>query len=438
MSPREIADNVVELLAARAFAKGIGLGCHVAPDVPQIITADPGRVRQVLLNLIGNAIKFTDTGGVLVTVARSARRRRSTASASPWPTPGPACARRTWSASSRNSNRPTARSTRAHGGAGLGLAISRRLVDRHGRHDFGVERARQGLGIRLRNPGHRSHRGAADARPACSSGRRAVIVSKNAVEADAIARTIRAHGGSVDIAATAAQAADLAGDCDALLVDAAIGRRRRQAAQAAAPEPASPAAEAITMIAPTDRGMLGEFRASGYATFLARPVRGETLLRVLLAGHRRRAAAAPAGKPARRPSAPPAAARPGLSVLIAEDNDINAMLARATLLKAGHRVEVVGNGKAAVEAVTGGGRKQRYDVVLMDLHMPVMDGLDAIAAIRRHEEERACRRCRSWCCRPTARKRPGTRCSPMAPAASSPSRSIPTRWCMPSRSRRLA
>ena len=67
MSPREIADNVVELLAAKAFAKGIGLGCHVAPDVPQLITADPGRVRQVLLNLIGNAIKFTDTGGVLVT-----------------------------------------------------------------------------------------------------------------------------------------------------------------------------------------------------------------------------------------------------------------------------------------------------------------------------------------------------------------------------------
>ena len=70
MSPREIADNVVELLAAKAFAKNIGIGCHVAPDVPQLITADPGRVRQVLLNLIGNAIKFTDTGGVLLVVSR--------------------------------------------------------------------------------------------------------------------------------------------------------------------------------------------------------------------------------------------------------------------------------------------------------------------------------------------------------------------------------
>jgi CheY-like chemotaxis protein len=65
------------------------------------------------------------------------------------------------------------------------------------------------------------------------------------------------------------------------------------------------------------------------------------------------------------------------------------MLARATLLKAGHRVKVVGNGKAAVEAITEAGLKHRFDVVLMDLHMPVMDGLDAIAAIRRHEEEMA-------------------------------------------------
>ena len=74
-------------------------------------------------------------------------------------------------------------------------------------------------------------------------------------------------------------------------------------------------------------------------------------------------------------------------ILLAEDNEINAMLARSTLLKAGHRVDVVGNGKAAVEAITGAGGKRTYDVVLMDLHMPVMDGLDAIAAIRRFEEE---------------------------------------------------
>jgi CheY-like chemotaxis protein len=221
------------------------------------------------------------------------------------------------------------------------------------------------------------------------AGRRAVIVSKNAVEADAIARTIRAHGGAVDVAATAAQATPFAEHCDALLIDAAMedsdGRLLKRLRQSGFAD-----CEAITLIAPTDRGMLGEFRASGYATFLARPVRGETLMRVLLTSH---APALPLPKKPEKSGASSlraaGARHQGLSVLIAEDNDINAMLARATLLKAGHRVKVVGNGKAAVEAITEAGLKHRFDVVLMDLHMPVMDGLDAIAAIRRHEEEMA-------------------------------------------------
>ena len=94
-----------------------------------------------------------------------------------------------------------------------------------------------------------------------------------------------------------------------------------------------------------------------------------------------------AGNAPAKPAVQRGHAPAGLSILLAEDNDINAMLARATLIKAGHRVDVVGNGKAAADAVTLSGNA-RYDVVLMDLHMPVMDGLDAIAVIRRHEEDR--------------------------------------------------
>jgi CheY-like chemotaxis protein len=78
-----------------------------------------------------------------------------------------------------------------------------------------------------------------------------------------------------------------------------------------------------------------------------------------------------------------------MSVLIAEDNDINALLAQVTLNKSGHRVDVVGNGRAAVDALTEAGG-HTYDLVLMDLHMPVLDGLDAIVLIRRFEEEKGC------------------------------------------------
>jgi len=386
-SVREIADNIIELMAAKAFAKNIGLGCHVEPDVPQMIMADPGRVRQVLLNLIGNAIKFTDTGGVLVSVAR-ARTETSDRICFTVADTGPGLREDDMERIFEEFEQSDGTSTRAHGGAGLGLAISRRLVTAMGGAISVSSRLGEGSEFVFELPAT----GATEApqnRQNILVGRRAVIVSNNAVEADAIARTILAHGGAVDVAATSSQATPFAAHCDVLFIDAAMedsdGRLLKRLRQSGFTN-----CEAITLIAPTDRGMLGEFRASGYATFLARPVRGETLLRVLLTSH------APALPLPKKPEKSGAASlravgarQQGLSVLIAEDNDINAMLARATLLKAGHRVKVVGNGKAAVEAITEAGLKHRFDVVLMDLHMPVMDGLDAIAAIRRHEEEMA-------------------------------------------------
>jgi PAS domain S-box-containing protein len=384
MSVREIANNVIELLAARAFAKNIGLGCHVEPDVPQMITADPGRVRQVLLNLIGNAVKFTDSGGVLVSIARVRTETFNRICFTVADT-GPGLHEEDVERIFEEFEQADGTSTRAHGGAGLGLAISKRLVTAMGGTISVSSRLGQGSEFVLQIPAISATEPPQNRQNALS-GRHAVILSKNVIEADAIARTIRASGGAVDLAATAAQAEPFAEGCDVLLVDAAMeesdGRLLRRLRQRGFAD-----CEAVTLIAPTDRGMLGEFRANGYATFLARPVRGETLLRVLLTSH----APAPAQPQPDLRGAPVRAIgrQKGLSVLIAEDNDINAMLARATLLKAGHRVKVVRNGKAAVEAVASAGHKHRFDVVLMDLHMPVMDGLDAIAAIRRHEEETA-------------------------------------------------
>ena len=385
MSPREIGDNIVELLAARAYGKGIGLACHVEPDVPLTITADPGRVRQVLLNLIGNAIKFTEKGGVLVTIERAATevevRIRFTVADT-----GPGLRNADKERIFEEFEQADGTSTRAHGGAGLGLAISRRLVAAMGGTITVTSRLGEGSRFIFEIPASTSTEAPQERRSALAA-KRVLILSSNAVEADAIARTIRAHGGTADTVATATQAAPYAVGCDILLVDAAMEsgdarllKRLRQTGFSAC--------EAITLIAPTDRDLLGELRANGYSTFLARPVRGETLLRILLTGHA--AALSPAQAETRDRLLASASAkkqRSGLSVLIAEDNEINAMLARAVLVKAGHRVDVVGNGRAAVDAVTAAANPHRYDAVLMDLHMPVMDGLDAIAAIRRHEEE---------------------------------------------------
>jgi PAS domain S-box-containing protein len=383
MSPREIADNVVELLAARAFGKGIGLGCEVEPGVPQLVSADPGRVRQVLLNLIGNAIKFTDAGGVLVRIARIRTETTDRVRFCVIDT-GPGLAEADRERIFEEFEQADGTSTRTHGGAGLGLAISRRLVAAMGGTISVSSRLGEGSEFVFEIPAAAAVEPSAG-RESLLCGRRAVIVSANVVEAEAIAATIRAHGGSADIAATLARAGALAPGCDVLLVDAAMEQADGRTLRHLRAEGFA-SCEAVTLIAPTDRGMLGEFRASGYATFLARPVRGETLLRMLLASHGGGTVSAARSEPAAT-AGRDASRQPGLSVLIAEDNDINAMLARATLQKAGHRVDLVGNGKAAVEAIVQTGRRRRYDVVLMDLHMPVMDGMDAIAAIRRHEEE---------------------------------------------------
>jgi PAS domain S-box-containing protein len=382
-SPRELVEHVVELLAPRAYGKGIGLGCHVAPDVPELISADPGRLRQVLLNIIGNAVKFTEAGGVLVSVSmaegRPDRRLRFSISDT-----GPGLRQTDIARIFEEFEQGDGTSTRRHGGAGLGLSISRRIVEAMGGEVTVTGAPGKGSEFCVLVPVVDPvdvQIGFAGALDGCS----AIIVSGNLMEAEAIARTITDHGGVAEIARTPEEAATAARlrDYDAALVDASIeridGRLLKRLRKAGITM-----REAITLIAPTDRGQLAEYRASGYNTFLARPVRGETLMRVLL-----------------NPAGPGTAPSPGggedetgrqaarnLSVLVAEDNDINALLARSALAKAGHTVEIVTNGRAAVEALTAGGGAHRYDIVLMDLHMPVMDGLDAIAHIRKYEESK--------------------------------------------------
>ncbi|WP_374566915.1 ATP-binding protein [Nitratireductor sp. ZSWI3] len=387
VSVHDMVENVVELLAARAFAKNIGLGCYIAPDVPATVSADPGRLRQVLLNLLGNAVKFTDEGGVTVSVRREEKNGTPLLRFSVTDT-GPGLEKDDITRIFKDFEQVDGSSTRRHGGAGLGLAITKRIVDAMRGSITVASTPGEGSEFAVLLPFAEETARDADARPVLG-GVNAVILSPHVEEAEAIAMTIRVNGGSAAIAASAEDAARLADEAgksfDTLLVDAAlesddgslIGRLRQAGIGAG---------RALTLITPSERGRLAAFRASGYGAFLARPVRCKTLVRQLLSEHGEIAWPV-AGT--REGSADGASAAAGgarrLKVLVAEDNDINAMLARAALSRAGHDVRLVSNGRAAVEAVNEGGT--RFDVVLMDLHMPVMDGLDAINVIRRHEEE---------------------------------------------------
>ncbi len=380
VSPRELIDNVVELLAARAFAKGIDLACVVAPDVPQVVKTDPGRIRQVLLNLIGNAIKFTDVGGVTVRMAASQRESVTVLSFSVRDT-GAGLLEKDRERIFEEFEQADGTSTRRHGGAGLGLAISRRIMQSLGGRIWVQSTPGVGSEFSFEVP-VRDAQSLAASRDNVLSHRKALILSRNAVEAEALAEAIRALGGAAETVTTAEQAIAAAKGVNTILISASLETPEGRLIKKLRDSDLA-AAEAITLVAPSERSLLAEYRANGYATFLARPVRGETLLRVLLSEPSKKGAASHP-RHAEQRSQP---TRIDQSVLVAEDNEINAILARSALQKAGYKVDVVNNGKAAVEALEATTNRRRYDVVLMDLHMPVMDGLDAISLIRRHEEE---------------------------------------------------
>ncbi|WP_309082566.1 response regulator [Chelativorans sp.] len=382
MSVRELVESVVELMAARAFGKKIGLGCHIAPQVPDTIVADPGRLRQVLLNLLGNAIKFTEEGGVLVTVAAVTHEGKP-ALAFKVDDTGPGIEKDDLARIFQEFEQADTSSTRPHGGAGLGLAITRRLVDAMG-GAIAVESAPgEGAAFTFHVP-LVDPEGASSEAVLALKGWDVAILTPHAVEGEALAMSVRAHGGKARVfdgekSALALLRRRKAG-FDAVIIDASLenetgdllGRLRRKGLHAG---------QALTLIAPTDRSRLTKLRANGYSAFIARPVRDRTLLRLLL--NAQAAESTAANEEAEGRAAP--GDRGGLKVLVAEDNEINAMLARAALSKAGHKVTIVSNGRAAVDALAHPARD--YDMVLMDLHMPVMDGLDAIVNIRLYEEE---------------------------------------------------
>ena len=389
ISPRELVENVVELMAARAFSKNIGLGCHIDPEVPAIIEADPGRLRQIMLNLVGNAVKFTEEGGVLVTVTASRddeapALRFGIVDSGPGLTPGEI------GRIFREFEQADGTSTRKHGGAGLGLAISKRIADAMKGRIVVESEIGKGSQFTFELP-LPEQTPVSTERRAVLRGSSILIVSENVVEAEAMAMTLRGNGGAVRVARSLGDAEHLISDgrsaFAAILIDAAI-ESVDGAALSRLRKHSDADFQAVILIAPTDRGKLFQYRSAGYSTFLARPVRGATMLRILTKGlveppvqgsvhslrtHR------PTG---RRPR------DKATSVLVAEDNEINALMTRAVLEKRGYGVIHVGDGKSAVDAVIASREGATIDVVLMDLHMPVMDGLDAIALIRKHEEEK--------------------------------------------------
>jgi PAS domain S-box-containing protein len=394
---RVMLDAVAELLCPRGHAKGVEVTVIVAPDVPGMIRADEGRLRQIITNLMGNAVKFTETGGVCAEVRCTAKdgedflrfEVRDTGVGVP-PEKRKEIFEEFVQADSSHA--------RKFGGTGLGLAISRRLVDTMG-GEIGVDATPGGGGgssfwftlpVQVVEP-------ASTLAPPLK-GLRVAVMSRN--------KSLR-EGLYLQIAASGGIPTDPRDQADAVLIDAGTGNMPELTVN---PDPAIPA---LVMLTPNARGSLEEMRGLGFAGYLVKPVRQSSLIAQLgmCCGSRPAQASATAqanelpprvrqaasdfvspAKPApfledrpasartSRRAAP--AAQEGLHILLAEDNPINMMLIRELLRRRGHSVSEVTTGNQAVQAMLD----NRYDLLLTDIHMPGMDGVEAARAIRAGEE----------------------------------------------------
>lgn len=405
--PRHLVEEVCELLAGRAHVRGIELAPHVASQVPDLVRADAGRIRQVLVNLVGNAIKFTEKGGVCVSLCATPQPGVTGTGSSRLDfaisDTGPGLSAEDCQKVFGEFFQADSASTRRHGGAGLGLTISQGIVRRMG-GEISVESA-SGKGTAFSfsldvptaiDPCKPVPTGADGA----LSGQFVLIVSAGVAEPQAIARYVWENGGTARIAPTLAEALALLGSnvpkkvgqgpvagektIDVLVFDPAISRDPALSLQRLLRK-AVHRPFAVVMVQPGERARQGGQIAGGFDAWLVRPVRRGSLLRVL--GERRSEHQdARIAQFVRRPLLVPGEHLPVLDVLIAEDNLVNALLVRTVLEKAGQRVTMAGDGRQAVaHCRKRAAQGQQFDLVLMDLHMPQMDGLSAIRAIRKLE-----------------------------------------------------
>jgi signal transduction histidine kinase/DNA-binding response OmpR family regulator len=385
--PRAVVEDVVEMLAERAAQKGLELVCRIEEDVPGRVVGDPVRLRQVLFNLVGNAVKFTAQGEVAVTCRAGPR---------PWyessrvilefevQDSGIGIAENVRAKLFQPFTQADGSTTRRFGGTGLGLAISRQLVQLFGGTiEFESEEGR-GTRFHFEVPfGRAKDPAPEDADAPSLGGKRALVVDDHLGQAEALARMLAQVGMAAELATDAAaaraeleRAREAGAAFDIVILDTALGADdsfalARELSRSPDRRPA------VVLLSPRVRTSLRStaLRELGMP-HLFKPVRQAVLVQCveeLLLGR----------TPAALPSA--IASRQGAaqaSVLLVEDNPVNQAVARRMLERLGHTVTIAGNGRIAVELHA----ERSFDVILMDCQMPELDGYAATREIRASEQ----------------------------------------------------
>ena len=381
-------EDVAELLAGTAQTKGLELVLDVSDDVPAV-RGDAGRLRQVLTNLMGNAVKFTSAGQVIVSARVTASTTAGTALRLQVDDTGIGVAPEVASKIFEPFGQADSSTSRRYGGTGLGLAITRRLVELMGGR-CGFE-SRPGAGssfwVTLTLPP-----ALADVRkqpletPSRLRGVKALVVDDNATNRAVLSGYLSGWGLEVHVSDTGSAALQLVRAAAAVQAPYGLvvsdvhmpGMSGLDLATALAADKATAGTPTVLLSSSGGERDIEHALPAGFATSLAKPVRRERLRRCLV---ELLADPVPDG-PAVTGPAPALVRSPSRgSILLVEDNVINQKVAMAMLEIGGYAVDLAVNGREAVRAVRAGG----YEVVLMDCQMPEMDGYEAASAIRAWE-----------------------------------------------------
>ncbi len=394
---RDVVESTVELLAERAEAKSIELASWVLDDVPRYLRGDPGRLRQVLTNLLGNAIKFTERGEVVVRVTRESELDNQVSIRCAVTDTGIGIPYESQQKLFQAFTQADGSLTRRYGGTGLGLAISKQLVDLMGGR-IGLEsEPGQGSTFWFVLPMEKQPPGTAFIvkRPRADlQNVRVLIVDDNATNRQILLHQTGAWKMRSTAAANGVEALNLlrsaaaADPFEVVLLDLQMpdmdGLTLAQTIQA------DPTLKKTRLVMLTSLGLRLDaeaWRGAGISAYLVKPVKQSRLFDCLgnlmaekaelLAGAKS-ADGSPGGR-GRTGAINPKHVR----VLMAEDNIVNQKVAMRQLKKLGYSADAVANGVEAIEAL----KKIPYDIVLMDCHMPELDGYEATRLIRQFEAE---------------------------------------------------